>query len=380
MVQRILHCNNDNKNMGGAYIFERLLENKIRKYGYIFDWITMDEFIDTGDIQRDVCPDSRTYSAKLRKNRFLGHIKLINYVHTVVKQNRYKIVHLDIDAAWKGLLYAIPSKIAGARVVVHSHAAGVDGDCRALKKMLHLFSCGLLSLLADSKIACSNKAKKWMFPGRNGKDVHIIFDGINLEKKRFDCTERKQTRHRLGIGDNEILLGNIGTLCENKNQKFLVEILKKIVEQGIDAKMIFVGDSYLNYGDKLKKYVSNYGLEKRVIFYGYTNDTNMLLNAMDFFLFPSKSEGLGMSLIEAQATGLDCIASSSIPGETKISSWVYYEDNDDAEKWCDKIIKINERRSIRELRKVDKKYGIEFSAKQMADIYYSLLYKNSKEQ
>ena len=87
-----------------------------------------------------------------------------------------------------------------------------------------------------------------------------------------------------------------------------------------------------------------------------------------------------MSLIEAQATGLDCIASSSIPGETKISSWVYYEDNDDAEKWCDKIIKINERRSIRELRKVDKKYGIEFSAKQMADIYYALLYKNSKEQ
>jgi glycosyltransferase involved in cell wall biosynthesis len=53
------------------------------------------------------------------------------------------------------------------------------------------------------------------------------------------------------------------------------------------------------------------------------NDINDLLQAMDVFLFPSVNEGLGIALIEAQATGLTCIVSKEgIPPEAYISDWI----------------------------------------------------------
>ena len=69
---------------------------------------------------------------------------------------------------------------------------------------------------------------------------------------------------------------------------------------------------------EIKEYVDERNLKEVVLFLGMRKDVNKVYSAMDVFLFPSLYEGLGFVLVEAQANGLNCIASDSIPNEAII--------------------------------------------------------------
>ena len=168
---RVCHANNDNKGVGGAYIITRRVENEIRKYGFIFDYITMDEFIKRGDKDLDLLPGSIAHSARLRKNRLIGHIKLPFYAYNVFKKEKYKIVHIDTDLAGKALLYAIPAKLSGSKVIVHSHSTGIDGDHRLLKGFAHKLGRQMLPIFTDRYLACSQNAVN----GNSERCLALIF-------------------------------------------------------------------------------------------------------------------------------------------------------------------------------------------------------------
>lgn len=51
----------------------------------------------------------------------------------------------------------------------------------------------------------------------------------------------------------------------------------------------------------------------QVKFLGQTNKVHEMMMAMDVFLFPSRFEGLGLVVVEAQATGLPCVVSENVP-------------------------------------------------------------------
>ncbi len=67
--------------------------------------------------------------------------------------------------------------------------------------------------------------------------------------------------------------------------------------------------------DKIHVLVNSLKLTNKVIFTGVRDNINELLQAMDYFVFPSRYEGLGIAVIEAQATGLPCLVSNKVPKE-----------------------------------------------------------------
>ncbi len=67
---------------------------------------------------------------------------------------------------------------------------------------------------------------------------------------------------------------------------------------------------------------------------------NELLQAMDIFLFPSLFEGLSLSLIEAQASGVLVFTSDNVSIETRMSDNIYFWNLNDEGKWASKIFKI----------------------------------------
>lgn len=73
----------------------------------------------------------------------------------------------------------------------------------------------------------------------------------------------------------------------------------------------------------IKEKVERCGLHEKVIFLGQRDDVYDIMQAIDVFVFPSKFEGLGIVLIEAQYSNLPCVVSSVIPDEAKISSNFY---------------------------------------------------------
>jgi glycosyltransferase involved in cell wall biosynthesis len=60
------------------------------------------------------------------------------------------------------------------------------------------------------------------------------------------------------------------------------------------------------------------GLQDRIDFLGVVPHIPRLLAALDLFLFPSRWEGLGLALVEAQAAGIPCLVSDRVPREADI--------------------------------------------------------------
>ena len=78
--------------------------------------------------------------------------------------------------------------------------------------------------------------------------------------------------------------------------------------------------------------IETLNLADAVIVLGARDDVNVILNAVDVFVLPSHFEGLGIALVEAQANGVYCIASESVPGEVNITGKVQFLPIDDSGK------------------------------------------------
>ena len=126
---------------------------------------------------------------------------------------------------------------------------------------------------------------------------------------------------------------------------------------------------------KVKKKVEELGLESNVIFLEPRNDIEKLYQVMDCLIFPSKWEGLGMVLIEAQASALPCFASTAVPQEAKVTNLLQFISLDeDAKVWADKILEVKS--DLRELKKdyiIDEirssGYDIKQNAQVLREIY-----------
>ena len=68
-MEKILHVNGDNYNLGGAFLITYRVEKYLRNYGYRYDYMSMDHFDNNSKFPIPV--DDTTYSANLRKNRLL---------------------------------------------------------------------------------------------------------------------------------------------------------------------------------------------------------------------------------------------------------------------------------------------------------------------
>lgn len=145
-----------------------------------------------------------------------------------------------------------------------------------------------------------------------------LYNGIQLsEYTSFNKKEKIALRKKLNIPEDAYIVGHIGRFVPIKNHELIINafsILKKTKE---DAHLILIGEGpEVNY---YKNIVEAKGLKNCVHFLGTRIDVPELLQIMDVFIFPSKVEGLGISLIEAQAAGLPCVVSDRIPTEAIVS-------------------------------------------------------------
>lgn len=372
--ERVLHIGIDNKNKGGAYIITRRLEDRIRSYGYSFDYLSMDEFDAEDYSETALLPDSKTYAAHLRQNRVIGFVKMPGYIRSVLRENPYRIVHINVDLAWKALLYAVPAQRSGSKVVVHSHSTGIDGDHRLLKGLAHRICRQFLPFFADGYLACSQNAAKWMFPKHLWNDAVVLPNGTDLEHFHFDETIRRQWREKLGV-ISQFLIGNIGVLSEIKNQIFLVDLVGYLYKHNMDVVLLLVGKYTPEWQEKIMSAAKKNNISDRIILYGFSCNTCELLNAMDLYICPSKVEGFSLTLCEAQATGLPCIRSEAVPDEAVISDWVEQLDlKDPLETWYVLIHQMaNEYKEGREDRSVSEQYSLSYMGTKLSKYYAQLL-------
>ena len=241
----------------------------------------------------------------------------------------YRIIHgHNINSA---SVYLDVANKFGLKTISHCHCSSNGSGPAA---WIRDFKKRHLSEIAQYRFACSNEAGIWAYG--KGSSFKVIKNGIITQRFLWDETKRKETRKALGIDENAIVLGNVGRLQKEKNQAFAIKVFKAFQSKCPNSKLVITGTGPLE--KELKSLSQSMGLENSVIFTGVRSDVDSILCAMDVFLFPSIFEGLPLTLIEAQCTGLPCVVSDIITDEVDIANLIRKVPlSSSAEDWADII-------------------------------------------
>ncbi|MCI7112756.1 MAG: glycosyltransferase [Lachnobacterium sp.] len=264
-------------------------------------------------------------------------MELYNNITSFISKNKeYDIIHCHM-AGSNGVL-AKAARVGGAEnIICHSHGVSLNQH-ENIKMMIYMrIMQHLMKNNAKAYIACSEAAGEYLY-GQNlfKKRGIVIENGIQLEKYTFCVQDRIECRKEYNIKDADFVLGHTGSLSTVKNQEAIIEIVSALKKVYPTVKAILVGG-----GDKdkfLRSKAVQLGVENNIIFTGKQNNVEKYLSAMDIFIFPSKSEGFGLSLLEAQANGLPCIVSDKIQPEVKISENIWTVGLDDSiQNWLNAV-------------------------------------------
>ena len=237
----------------------------------------------------------------------------------LLQERQYDVVHLNV---FQGMsqYYAHLAKEAGVPVrIVHSHNTDLRRSrTRTIKLWLHRLYSNLYAKDATEFLACSTPAAEFMFPQKllGEREFTFIPNGIDTARFRFNPIVRETVRQELGITDR-FVIGNVGRLCYQKNQSFLLDVLAEALKIRQDCCLLLVGDGEDRVA--LEEKARTLNVADRVIFYGTTNQVEKLFWAMDVFAFPSRFEGLGIVAVEAQAAGLPVVSSENVPKEAAVT-------------------------------------------------------------
>lgn len=146
------------------------------------------------------------------------------------------------------------------------------------------------------------------------KDAEYLANGIDLES--FTQVSHNDIRSELGLSDSAVLFGHVGSFKPIKNHKFLINIFSDFIKEYQNAYLLLVGEG--REQERIKQMVTELNLNDKVLFLDNRQDIPLILKNLNVFLFPSLFEGLGISLIEAQAAGVSSIISPSIPSEADL--------------------------------------------------------------
>ena len=369
---RVLQINSGDRNFGGVSSFLYNVYLHIDRRKVQFDFLS--PYHSTYGIHEAeiLQMGGRVIELGIGGNKLLRKLKLYPSVKAYLKRHPYGIVHINSGNFFFNLIVSRAVADAGVeRIIVHSHSAD-NPESSAIKKKLINRLKPVLSARAKARYACSAEAARFMFS--EGPAVDIIRNGIEINRFQYDEACRTALRRQMNLEDKHVL-GHVGRFLHAKNQPYLIRIMEKLAAVDPRAVLLLLGDG--EEMDGVRDLARRLNLSDRVLFLGTRTDVEKYYQVMDAFAFPSVWEGLGMVMIEAQISGLHCVASTGVPRETDITGNVTFLDTTDAsiDAWVEAIEKAfrAEGRGNRIQEAMDAGYEINSVASDLAKRYQIML-------
>lgn len=284
----------------------------------------------------------------------------------------YKVLHSHVRSY--ASIYLPIAKKHGVKTIVQSHSTSNGSGFASVVKRCLQFP---LRYQADCFFGCSKEAGQWLFGKKvvEGSRYYMLKNAIDIDKYRYDPQIRKKYREELELGEKKTMI-HVGRLHPAKNHMFLLEVFAQVVKQNPNTVLLLVGDGELR--DEIQKKISALGLQDCVQMLGSRSDVPQLLQAADFFVFPSAWEGLPVTLVEAQAAGLPCFISDQITKEVVLSDLVTCLPIDHGvDCWTKQLTNANASRRDVAGQIQEKGYDIRESARWLADFYEGLAAEDS---
>lgn len=227
----------------------------------------------------------------------------------------YDIIHIHKNSAIDIMPFICWRHANGAALIAHSH-----NTSSSVGVLPFLNSLGRKKLLGVSKrkFACSIAAGQWLY-GPNNPTDRIIPNGIDLGKYAFDGAARQKMRKKLEL-ENALVIGCVGRFSPVKNQAFVLQIVKKLRDNSIDARGLFLGDGAEL--ESTKALAIQLDISRYAIFTGSVQNVSDYMQAIDVLAMPSYYEGFPIVAIEAQASGLPVLLSEKVTDEACLTDMV----------------------------------------------------------
>lgn len=280
----------------------------------------------------------------------------------IIKRNKIDIIHVHNG---KDYWLAVLAKYFSGRVKVVATR-------HILKPLGMSFFHQKMFSEIDQFIAVSKQVKNNLIKKNNiqSDKIRVIYNGMDLSE--YNDIDSEYLYSELNIKRDDFVIGSVGTLCDLKNQKLLIELAKIIKLENI--KFVIVGEDFSKekeYKNELLNKIKQEKLNDKMILTGYRKDIPELMNFFNLLVVTSKSEAFGLVAIEAMAAGTPVIA-NEVDGlkeviENEISGILVSENN--IKEYKNSILNIYNNRALinKYIKNGHKRVKSEFSLKKMIE-------------
>ena len=268
------------------------------------------------------------YKLTFRKDN--NYFKYIRDLKKFFKEHNYKIIWGHMEGL--GSIYMRIAKQNGVKhIIAHSHITRPEKSIKGLIKRVLRYR---IRYISNTRFACSTEAGIYLY---GKKSFELFHNSINTKKFSFDNIVREKIREQYKL-QNKKVIGMVGRFVPQKNYPFAIKIFNEILKIDNNYVLMICGD-----GDNKKDIVAlaeKNKINEKIIFAGNVSNMSDYYQAFDFFLMPSLYEGLPVSGVEAQCSGLKCFFSNTITKEVSIveENTIFLSLKLKPEEWARKII------------------------------------------
>ena len=136
----------------------------------------------------------------------------------------------------------------------------------------------------------------------------VIYNGVDTSEFHPPLLRDTSIRARFGIPEDALVIGQIGSLIKRKAPDIVLKACAEIFNENSDARLVLAGDGEMEHECRMLS--NSLGIADRVVFTGFLRDTVPLYqHVLDINVLASRSEAMGITLLEAGACGIPSIAS-----------------------------------------------------------------------
>src|ERR1700730_2805341 len=239
--------------------------------------------------------------------RFVGDLRQL------IRCGEYEAVHchgmsfigVALYCAWRE---RVPIRIA------HSHGTSEPARPVTQRTFLALARYAAQRLATHTVGCCTEAAEALFGQGCLRKGASVLYCGVDLEKGTPGVPPG--LKESLGIPLSATTIGCVANFTPAKNHSFLLAVFEGILRHDTEAHLVLVGDG--QYKDEIEKKAAELGILERIHLLGCRNDVPALLSIFNVFILPSLTEGLPVSLLEAQAHSVACVTSTAVTREAEV--------------------------------------------------------------
>jgi glycosyltransferase involved in cell wall biosynthesis len=366
-MKRILHIVG-NLNRGGAETWLIQVLRRLDRQEFQFDFVVHSDgpFQYQAEIE---ALGSKVLVCRGFTNPLLYGVNLLDILR---RRGPYDCLHSHMHH-FSGIPLLI-ARIAGTPMrVVHSHldTSVIDQDAGVLRRSYTGVMKRVIWSCCTTGTAASIKAADALFPPgwRADPKWKVLHYGIELEPYQ-QPVPRHEIRKQLGIPNDALVIGHIGRFEGQKNHAFLLNIAAEVVRIMPKAIFLLVGDGPLRPVIEHKAKTMN--LINNLIFTGVRTDVPLLMQGvMDVFLFPSCYEGLGLVLLEAQASGLPCLISDQIPSEADVIKDLVIREalTTPPQRWAERLLGLRDSRRNPSPEALSDTWSVDLSMDRLINLY-----------